>query len=89
MRHKHHFFLVSTVSIFVTSCASFPQQKLGNQADKIAVETKSTLTHELARVFAFFKNSGKKFDKIMYRTRDDVDAIIYDAQKQYYDQDQN
>ncbi len=89
MRHKHHFFLVGTVSIIITSCASFPQQELDDQADKIAIKTKSTLTHELARLFSFFKNSGKKFDKIMYRTRDDFDAIIYDAQKQYYDQDQN
>jgi len=89
MRHITHFFLASTFSISVTSCASFSQQKLENQADKIAVETKYSLTHELAKAFAFFKNSGNKIDKIMHRTRDDIDAIIYDAQKQYDDQDQN
>lgn len=89
MRHIRYFFLASNIFVFVNSCASFPQHKLENQADKIAVETKTSLTQELTRVFAFFKNSEKKLDKIMYRTREDIDAIIYDAQKQYYEQGQN
>ncbi len=92
MRHIAKFFLFSSVSIFVSGCAYFSQQKIENienQTDKIAVEAKSSLTRELAKAFAFFKNSGNKIDKIMYRTRDDIDAIIYDAQKQYYEQDQN
>lgn len=89
MRRFYPFLIITIAIVFVPACASFPQQRLDNQADKIVVKTKSTLTQELAKVFTFFKNSEAKMNKIMYRIRDDTDDIIYDAQQQYYEQNQN
>ena len=89
MRHMQSFLLSIVIFLFVTTSNAQQQTPtFEEQAEEIAGEVKVNLTQGLAELFGFFKTTENKANKIMYQTRDGFDQIIYDAQKQYYDENQ-
>lgn len=89
MRHIQNILLSIIIFLFVTTSNAQQQtQTFEEQAEEIAGKVKVNLTQGLAKLFGFFKTSEKKANHIMYQTRDGFDQIVYDAQKQYYDENQ-
>ena len=88
MRHIQSISLNIIIFLFATTCNA-QQQSLEEQAEKIASEVKVNLTQGLGKLFSFFKATEKKANSIMYQTRDGFDQMIYDAQKQYDDENQH
>lgn len=88
MRHIRSILLNIIIFLFATT-SNAQQQSLEEQAEKIAGEVKVNITQGLGELFSFFKTTEKKASNIMYQTRDGFDQIIYDAQKQYVDENEH
>lgn len=85
MRHIQNILLSLIVFLFAATSNAQQTSSFEQQAEKIAGEVKINLTQKLAEAYGFFKMTEKKANNIMYQTREGLDQIIYDAQKQYVD----